>query len=69
MYIAVDAMGGDHAPRAVVEGAVAALRESGVRLILVGQQEVIEAELDRQVILERRPQIGPFVQPGCHFAA
>jgi glycerol-3-phosphate acyltransferase PlsX len=47
MHIAVDAMGGDHAPRAVVEGAVAALADSGVRLILVGKQDLIEAELIR----------------------
>jgi glycerol-3-phosphate acyltransferase PlsX len=57
MYIAVDAMGGDHAPRAVVEGAVAALRESGVRLILVGQQEVIEAELDRLEAARERIEV------------
>lgn len=35
--IAVDAMGGDHAPEEVVAGAVAALREDGVRVVLVGQ--------------------------------
>src|SRR5712692_10845622 len=35
--IAVDAMGGDHAPRPEVEGAVLAARELGVRGLLVGQ--------------------------------
>ena len=34
--IAVDAMGGDHAPRPEVEGAVQAARELGVRVLLVG---------------------------------
>lgn len=34
--IAVDAMGGDHAPREVVAGAVAAVREHGLRLVLTG---------------------------------
>ena len=43
--IAVDAMGGDHAPRPEVEGSVLAARELGVRVLLVGQQTVIRAEL------------------------
>ena len=43
--IAVDAMGGDHAPRPEVEGSVLAAREFGVRILLVGQPNVIRAEL------------------------
>jgi phosphate acyltransferase len=43
--IALDAMGGDHAPRPEVEGAVLAARELGVRVILVGQPNVVRAEL------------------------
>ncbi|GLU47484.1 phosphate acyltransferase PlsX [Nocardiopsis ansamitocini] len=35
--IAVDAMGGDHAPREIVSGAVQAVREHGLRLLLVGR--------------------------------
>ncbi|WP_394326573.1 phosphate acyltransferase PlsX [Nocardiopsis trehalosi] len=35
--IAVDAMGGDHAPREIVRGAVRAVREHGLRLVLVGR--------------------------------
>lgn len=45
--IAVDAMGGDHAPREIVEGAVWAAHEYGVAIELVGVQAVIEQELDR----------------------
>jgi len=45
MWIAVDAMGGDHAPRAVVEGAVAAAREFGVGIILVGDKDKVDSEL------------------------
>jgi len=45
--IAVDAMGGDHAPRPAVEGAVLAARELGVRILLVGQTEVVKGELAR----------------------
>src|SRR5467141_250439 len=43
--IAVDAMGGDNAPRPEVEGSVLAAREYGVRILLVGQPNVVRAEL------------------------
>lgn len=45
MKIAVDAMGGDYAPKVVVEGAVAAAKEYGCQIALVGIQERIEEEL------------------------
>jgi phosphate acyltransferase len=45
--IAVDAMGGDHAPRAEVEGALLAARELGVRILLVGIEERVKQELAR----------------------
>jgi glycerol-3-phosphate acyltransferase PlsX len=37
MRIAVDAMGGDHAPQVNVDGAVAAAREFGITTLLVGR--------------------------------
>ncbi len=43
--IAVDAMGGDHAPREIVRGALLAVAEYPVEVILVGQEEVIRREL------------------------
>ena len=43
--IAVDAMGGDNAPRPEVEGSVLAARELGVRVLLVGQPGVVRSEL------------------------
>jgi glycerol-3-phosphate acyltransferase PlsX len=45
--IAVDAMGGDHGPAVVVEGAVAAVREFGATVVLVGDKAAIERELSR----------------------
>lgn len=51
MRIAVDAMGGDHAPRAVVEGALVAARRHGVSLLLVGPEPVLKAELSRHATL------------------
>jgi len=47
MKIAVDAMGGDHGPAVVVEGALAAVREFGSSVILVGDREAIEREISR----------------------
>ena len=46
LTIAVDAMGGDHAPKAEVAGAVLAARDLGVKVILVGHQDVVRRELD-----------------------
>jgi phosphate acyltransferase len=45
--IALDAMGGDHAPRAEVEGAVLAARELEVRVLLVGIEATVRQELAR----------------------
>lgn len=45
--IALDAMGGDHAPRVEVEGAILAARELGVRVLLVGVESAVRAELNR----------------------
>jgi glycerol-3-phosphate acyltransferase PlsX len=45
MTLAVDAMGGDNAPRAIVEGAVAAAVDFGLDLLLVGRRRELEALL------------------------
>ncbi len=47
MKIAVDAMGGDHGPAVVVEGAAAAAREFGASIALVGDKAAIEREVAR----------------------
>ncbi len=47
--IALDAMGGDHAPRPEVEGAVLAAREQGVRVLLVGQPAAVKHELGKHL--------------------
>jgi glycerol-3-phosphate acyltransferase PlsX len=47
MPIAVDAMGGDFAPRQAVEGAVRAAFEDGAAILLVGDKSRVEAELAR----------------------
>ena len=45
IIVAVDAMGGDHAPGPEVAGAVMAAREWHIPVVLVGQQDRIAAEL------------------------
>ncbi len=47
MKIAVDAMGGDNAPHAVVAGAIEAAAEYGVSIILVGIEQTVQKELDK----------------------
>ena len=45
--IAVDTMGGDHAPGEIIAGAVAAAGDFDVPLVLVGERPRIRAELER----------------------
>src|SRR5438128_362129 len=47
LTIAVDAMGGDHAPKAEVEGAIRAAGELNLRVILVGREDTLRRELAR----------------------
>src|SRR5262245_16992914 len=49
LWVAVDAMGGDFAPRLVVDGALAAARHFELGVALVGRRDVIDAELQRHV--------------------
>jgi glycerol-3-phosphate acyltransferase PlsX len=46
MNVAVDAMGGDYAPELVVQGAVDAVAELGVHIILVGNEKRVAAALN-----------------------
>lgn len=47
MRIAVDGMGGDNAPHAIVEGAILAAREYDSRIVLVGDQNLLQSELEK----------------------
>jgi len=48
--VAVDAMGGDYAPREIVHGAVLAARELGLAIQLVGPADAVANELSRHKI-------------------
>jgi phosphate acyltransferase len=45
--IAVDAMGGDHAPAAEIEGAIQAAAQFGIPIVLVGQEDRIQPLLEK----------------------
>lgn len=47
MKIAVDVMGGDHAPAAIVAGAVEAARRDPLTIALIGQPDLIRRELEK----------------------
>jgi glycerol-3-phosphate acyltransferase PlsX len=47
LTIALDALGGDHAPKPEIEGAVRAVKTLGVRVLLVGQGDLVKAELEK----------------------
>jgi len=47
MRILIDAMGGDHAPDAIVQGAIDAAKEFGVQIVLVGRGETILKSLSK----------------------
>src|ERR1700730_2382349 len=50
MRIAIDAMGGDHAPKAIVEGALLAAKEwQDIQLVLVGDAAQIEPFLTEKL--------------------
>jgi glycerol-3-phosphate acyltransferase PlsX len=53
--IALDAMGSDRAPKPEVEGAILAARNYGVRVLLIGPEPAIKAELDRHPAAARLP--------------
>jgi len=48
MSVAIDAMGGDRAPDALVRGAINAARDHGVEIILVGIEDMLRETLKRQ---------------------
>lgn len=68
--VAVDAMGGDNAPAAVVKGAVEAVSSRGdIKVFLVGQTDAIQKELDRyqypgaQIEIVEAPEVIEMAEP------
>lgn len=57
--IAVDAMGGDHAPGEIVHGAVIAAKEYKVGIQLVGIESILKQELEKHSALDLPIEIVP----------
>ncbi|MCR4955895.1 MAG: phosphate acyltransferase PlsX [Lachnospiraceae bacterium] len=56
--VVLDAMGGDNAPTEIIKGAVNAVNDrNDIKVILVGQQDVIEAELKNYTYPEEQIEI------------
>lgn len=55
MKIAIDGMGGDNAPAAVVEGAIQAIKEyDNIELVITGPEKVINSELAKYTYTKER---------------
>ncbi len=52
-WVAVDAMGGDHAPHTIVDGALAAVRHFDLGVVLAGPAARLESELARHPDVDR----------------
>jgi glycerol-3-phosphate acyltransferase PlsX len=70
MIIAVDAMGGDYAPGEIIKGALDAVSENELKIILVGEEEKIKEELskyqypqDRVLVVHAPESIGMHEHP------
>jgi len=59
MKIIVDAMGGDYAPEVVIEGAIVAVKEYDVDVVLVGDEKVIKALLLKHKYSGERISVHP----------
>ena len=55
LTIAVDAMGGDTAPKTEVEGAIRAVRSLDIRVILVGREDLLRKELEQHADIADLP--------------
>src|SRR4030042_3384798 len=65
MKIAVDAMGGDFAPQSIVEGAVLAAKEYGIKVLLVGDEDQVSKELSKYPT----SKLPIYIHPAPHVVA
>ncbi len=74
MKIAVDAMGGDYGLKPAVEGAIAAVKELGIEVGLVGDETQIREQLrrvgcsDARVMVHHAPQVVEMHEPPAQIA-
>lgn len=71
MKIAVDAMGGDRGPKVILEGTIQAVKEFGVEVFLVGDQEILKAELAHhniqglKIYIKHAPEVVEMDEPAA----
>ena len=52
--VALDAMGGDHAPTEMVKGAIEAVNQrDDIKILLTGQEELLKKELSEYTLSKR----------------
>ncbi|CAG37524.1 related to fatty acid/phospholipid synthesis protein (PlsX) [Desulfotalea psychrophila LSv54] len=54
MQIALDAMGGDHGSKELIAGALLAVEEADVKVLLVGDEAKLQSALDVLCLLLKR---------------
>jgi len=57
MRIAIDAMGGDNAPKAIIEGALQAIQEYDIEVFLVGKKDEMNKYMENELINSSRLNI------------
>ncbi len=57
MRIALAGMGGDKAPRVIIEGAVEAVNDFGCDILLVGQEDALQKELSKRTFKKEKIMI------------
>lgn len=57
--VAVDAMGGDHAPQEVVKGTLQALLSEPIEVLLVGDQDLVQLELAKYDLAKTQVRVIP----------
>ena len=57
MKIIIDAMGGDKGPAEVVKGTIDAVKEYGIKAIIVGKEDIIKNELKKYDYLKDKVEI------------
>ena len=57
--VVLDAMGGDHGPEETVKGAIQAIERDNIEILLVGDPDKVQAQLDRYDLKDRHISMFP----------
>ena len=60
LTVALDAMGGDHAPDAIIRGAIKAMeKKPNIKILLVGKEELLQKKCAEYTYDKKRMEIVP----------